>query len=439
MRGLSFKALAVFTLGVFAAQTASAVDIQKVTSPGGIKAWLVEDASIPFVALEVRFEGGASMDRPGKRGAVNLMTALLEEGSGDLDARGFATASESVAAQFRYNVGDDTLSVSARFLTEKADESIALLRDSLVDPTFPNEDLERVRAQVLAGIESDAKDPNAIASLRFDEVLYGDHPYGSSIDGTEGSVTALAREDILLAHRDALVKDRVYVGAAGDISAADLGLLLDTLLGDLPVSERPLPDDVDVQTHAGVEIVDFDTPQSVALFGHKGITRDDPDFFAAYVLNQILGGGGFEARLMTEVREKRGLTYGVYSYLSPKSHAEVYLGSVASANDRIAEAIDVIRAEWAKAAIAGVTETELEAAKTYLTGAYPLRFDSNAAIARILVGMQLDHLTPDYITSRNAKIDALTVADIKRVAARILRPEELLFVVVGQPVGLETQ
>jgi zinc protease len=172
------------------------------------------------------------------------------------------------------------------------------------------------------------------------------------------------------------------------------------------------------------------------LFGHAGIEREDPDFFAAYILNEILGGRGFEARLMTEVREKRGLTYGVSSFLVGKDYTSVYMGQVASANDRIAEAIEVIRTEWQRMADAGVTDAELLDAQTYLTGAYPLRFDGNASIAGILVGMQADDLPIDYINTRNDRVRAVTVDDIARVASRLLDPDMLTFVVVGQPQGL---
>lgn len=294
-----------------------------------------------------------------------------------------------------------------------------------------------MREQVLSGLRSDETDPDEIVGKAFYGAIFGDHPYGSSENGTIDSVTALTRDDIVTAHRNALARDRIYVGAAGDISAEDLGALLDKLFADLPETGAPQPADVDVQTTAGVTVVPFDTPQSVAMFGHKGMKRDDPDFFAAYVMNTIFGGGGFEARLMHEVREKRGLTYGIYSYLAPREHAELFLGRVASANDRIGEAVEVIRDEWAKMASDGVTPEELDRAKTYLTGSYPLRFDGNAPIAQILVGMQMDDLTPDYITTRNAKIEAVTLEDVERVAADLLKPEELLFVVVGQPEGLE--
>ncbi len=417
---------------------AAEVDIQQVETPMGFKAWLVEEPSIPFTALEIRFKGGEALDAPGKRGATNLMVGLLEEGAGGYDAQGFAAESESLAASFGYSSSQDTVSVSARFLTENRDEASELLRQSLIEPSFSETAIERVRAQVLSGIRSDAKDPDSIASATFDAEVFGDHPYGTDPSGTVESVSALTRDDIVDAWKGAMAKDRVYIAATGDISAEELSTLIDNLLGDLPETGAPMPEDVDVETSAGVTVVPFDTPQSVALFGHKGLKRDDPDFFAAYVMNTILGGGGFEARLMTEVREKRGLTYGIYSYLVPMDHAELYLGHVASANDRIGEAMQVIREEWAKLAENGCTEAELEQAKTYLTGAYPLRFDGNGPIAGILVGMQMDGLTPDYIATRNDKIEAVTLDDVKRVAARVLQPDALRFVVVGQPEGVES-
>ncbi|MCZ4255937.1 pitrilysin family protein [Sulfitobacter sp. G21635-S1] len=414
------------------------VNIQSVESPGGLTAWLVEDHSIPFVALELRFRGGASLDRPGKRGSVNLMTALLEEGAGDMDSRAFSKASEALATSFGFDASRDDVSVSARFLTENRAPSVALLRAALTEPLFDEASIERVRGQVLSIIQSDAKDPDDIASETFDRIAYGDHPYASSLNGTLDSVAALTRDDLVAARKDVMARDRVYIGAVGDITPEELGALIDELLGDLPETGAPMPPRADVTIPGGVTVVDFPTPQSVAVFGQKGIAQDDPDFFAALLLNHVLGGGSFESRLMNEVREKRGLTYGVYSYLVARDLAEVYMGSVSSSNDRIAEAIEVIRAEWAKAAENGITQEELDAAKTYITGAYPLRFDGNAPIANILVGMQLLGLPIDYIATRNDKVEAVTLADVKRVAGELLNPEGLQFVVVGQPEGLQS-
>ena len=213
---------------------------------------------------------------------------------------------------------------------------------------------------------------------------------------------------------------------------------MDDLLGDLPEKGAPLPGRADYALEGGTTVVEFPTPQYVAVFGHQGIKRDDPDFFVAYVMNQILGAGGFGSRLMEEVREKRGLTYGVNTYLVPMDNAELFLGQVASANDRVGQAMDVIRDEWRKLATEGVTAQELEDAKKFLTGAYPLRFDGNAPIARILVGMQVDGLPTSYIDTRNDNIEAVTLDDIRAIASRLLQPENLHFVVVGQPEGVET-
>ncbi|MEP4196517.1 MAG: pitrilysin family protein [Aliishimia sp.] len=429
---------AVFAMALAIPATAD-VDIQEITSPGGLTSWLVEEPAIPFIALEVRFKGGGSLDLPGKRGAISLMTSLLEEGAADLDARGFARAKEGMAASFGYSVSDDGLTVTARFLTENSDDAVDLLRNSLVAPRFDEEAVERVRQQLLSNIRSDDKDPDTLARRAFDVMAYGaEHPYGSSIDGTAESITGLTRDDLITAHRNLLVKDRVDIGVVGDIDPEALGAMLDKLLGDLPTGGAALPSKVDVSIKGGVTVVPYDTPQSVAIFGHSGIDRDDDDFFAAFLLNHVLGAGGFESRLMTEVREKRGLTYGVYSYLAPKDFAATYQGSVASQNDRIGEAITVIGDEWRKIATDGVTAKELADAKLFLTGAYPLRFDGNSNIASILVGMQSQDLPIDYIATRNDKVNAVTMEDVTRVAKRIYQPENLHFVVVGKPVGLST-
>ncbi|WP_298294406.1 pitrilysin family protein [uncultured Litoreibacter sp.] len=427
-------ALAVLTISL----PARAIEIQEVTSPGGIKAWLVEEHSIPFTALEIRFKGGASLDRDGKRGAIHLMAGLIEEGTGELDSTAFAAAREALAASYDFDVYDDSFTISAQFLTENQPEALALLRSAVVEPRFDQPSIDRVRGQVVSIIKSDEKDPSAIARRAFTKQAFGDHPYGSPKEGTIESLNALTRDDIVAAHQDVFARDRLFVGAVGDITAEQLGVVLDDLLGDLPATGAPLPQKAEIGLTGAQTVVPFDVPQSTAIFGHEGIDRHDPDFFPAYVMNQVLGAGGFGSRLMEEVREKRGLTYGVSSFLVPKDHGYLIMGQVASSNDRIAEAIDVIRDEWAKMAADGVTEEELADAKKYLTGAYPLRFDGNSTIAGILVGMQMDDLPIDYVNTRNDKVNAVTLDDIKRVAARLLKPDALQFVVVGQPEGFES-
>ncbi len=430
-------ALALATVAVLSALPArAAVNITEVTSPGGIKAWLVEEHGLPFTALEIRFRGGAALDAPDRRGATNLMMALLEEGAGDLDARQFARTREELAAAYGFETGDDVIRISARFLTENRDQAVELLRLALTEPRFDADAIERVRGQVLSVIRSDAQNPDRIAGRAFDAAAFGDHPYGSARDGTTESVTALVRSDLIEAKARVLARDRVYIGAAGDITPGELGALLDRLLGGLPATGAPMPARAVFAPEGGVQVTPFDTPQSVAVFGHAGIRRDDPDFFPAYVMNYILGGGGFSSRLTEEVRVKRGLTYGVSSFLYPMELAELYLGQVASSNETIAEAIALIRSEWRRMAENGISAAELDHARTYLTGAYPLRFDGNVRIAEILAGMQVQGLGAEYIATRNDRINAVSREDIARVARRLLDPDGLFFVVVGRPEGL---
>ena len=427
---------AVVALFLLAVPVRAEIPIKEVTSPGGITAWLVEDHNIPFAALEIQFKGGTSLEATDKRGAINLMTATLEEGAGEMDSKGFAEAREALAAEIRFSSNSDSVGVSMKFLTENRDQVIDLAREALVNPRFDQDAVDRVRGQVLSNLRGNEKDPGTIAADRFDLLAFGDHPYGSNGDGTIETVTALTRDDVVAAHKAALARDRVFVAASGDITAEELGLILDRLLGDLPATGTPLPGEAPWLLPPGVTVIDFPTPQATVYFGQKGIPRDDPDFFPAFVLNEVLGGGRFTARLMTEVREKRGLTYGIGTYLVNMDNADMLLGQFSASNDKVAEAIEVVKAEWGRITSEGVTEEELAATKTYLTGSYPLRFDGNGPIASILVGMQMDGIPMDYITTRNAKVEAVTMEDLQRVAARLFTPETLQFVVVGQPEGL---
>lgn len=427
---------ALATLVVITFPARAEIAIQELTTPAGINVWLVEENTLPFTALEIRFRGGTSLDRPDKRGAVNLMVGLLEEGSGDLDARAFAEARETLAASFSFGAYDDVVTVSAQFLTENRDAATDLLHAALTEPRFDQSAIDRVRAQVMSHLSARVTDPNAIAGEAWDKMAYGDHPYGTYQSGTPESVASLTRDDLEAALADAIALDRIYVAAVGDISAGDLSQLLDRLFDGLPAKGAPLPERAEFSLTGGTTVVPFDTPQSVAMFGQIGITREDPDFFAAFVLNEVLGGRSSNSRLMNEVREKRGLTYGIGTYLADADLSETIMGHFSSQNGSMAEAIQVVRAEWAKIAEDGITQDELTAAQTYLTGSYPLRFDGNATIANIMVSMQMEDLPTDYIATRNDQVMAVTLDDTKRVAARLYDPNALHFVVVGQPDGV---
>jgi len=436
---IAMRALALssaYAAALLAAPVQATAPVQVLTSPGGVGYWLVEEHAIPMVALEISFEGGAATDPEAQTGAARFLSAMLDEGAGDLDSVAFSTQAQLLAANFSFSAGRDDFSVSARMLSDNLEDSVALLRLALTAPRFDPEPLSRVRGQILSSIRSDEADPNALASKAWFAAAFPDDPYGRPRDGTLETMAALTADDLRAAHARLLTRGGARVGVVGAIGADAAGAMVDALLGALP-ADPPAPlAPVTIAGAAGVTVIPFDAPQSTVIFGHEGPLRDDPDFIPAYVMNHILGGGGFSSRLTTEVREKRGLAYSTYAYLAPLDRAGLYMGGVGTANERVAESLDVIRDEWRRMAEEGVSAEELRKAKQYLTGAWPLRFDGNAKIAAMLVGLQQDGFGPEYLDQRNGLVEAVTQEDIARVAARWLKPDALRFVVVGQPEGL---
>ena len=415
---------------------AQALEIRETTSPGGVPFWLVEEPAIPIVSIEIAFEGGARLDPEGRAGLARMATALLDEGAGDLDAVAFANERDRLSARFGFSANRDAVEVSATMLAEEAGPSAALLASALAEPRFDADAVERVRGQILSGLAADQTDPRDVASRAWFARAFPEHPYGRPADGTVDDVRAITPDDLRDARARLLTRANATVAVVGAVDAEAAGRLVDTILGGLDEGAAiPEPGEVGPPP-PGTEVIGLPVPQSVAIFGQTGISREDPYFFPAYVMNYVLGGGGFSSRLMEEVRAKRGLAYGVYSYLSDLDGANLYLGSVQTANERMAESLEVIRAEWRRMAEEGVTGQELEDAKRYLTGAFALQFDSNSKIAGYLVFLQREGLGTEYLDTRNPMIEAVTEEDVARVAARLLAPDALSIVVVGEPAGL---
>jgi zinc protease len=417
---------------------ASAVTVERVVSPGGIEAWLVRDAMVPLVAIEFSFRGGAALDPPGKAGLADMTTSLLDEGAGDLESQAFQQKLSDLAVEMSFSAGADTIRGSFKTLNRTRDEAVALLRLALTAPRFDADAVERIRQQILAVLARQSTDPDEIAGRVWWKAVFPDHPYGTPTGGTPQSIASVTAADMRRLVAERFARDQLIVGVVGDITPDELGPLLDRAFGGLPATGKPaqLPE---ATLHAAGQtfIVRQDVPQSVVLFGHAGLKRDHSDYYTAYVMNYVLGGGGFSSRLYDEVREKRGLAYSVYSYMSPMDAAAVHAGGVSTENSRVGESLAVIRAEWDRMRDGGVTEEELKDAKTYLTGSFPLRFTSTNRIARMLVGMQYNDLGIDYIDRRNAYIEAVTKDDIARVAKALLKTDALTFVIVGDPKGVE--
>jgi zinc protease len=408
-----------------------------VVSPGGIEAWLVEDKSVPVVSLEAAFTGGAATDPAAKPGLANLTASLLDEGAGPYDSQAYQTRIEDIASSIRFTASHDDLTASVKTLSEHAEAAFELLRLALAEPRFDPDPVARVRSSIVVSLARKGENPNAIASRLWWKNAFAPHPYAQPSDGTPEGVEAVTVDDMRRFMKERIARNVLTIGVVGDITAARLAPLLDATFGALPEKAAPAALAEASADRGGVTLlVKKPIPQSVVAFGQPGLKRDDPDWYAALVMNYILGGGGFTSRLTTEVREKRGLAYGVYSYLAPLDHAGVLLGGVATQNSRVAESIDIIRQEWWRMHDSGPTEAELDGAKTYLTGSFPLQLDSTDRIAAVLVDVQQNKLGIDYLDRRNALIDGVTLADVKRVANRLLQPAALTFVVVGAPDDL---
>ena len=410
-----------------------AVDVQEVTSDKGVKALLVEDYTNPLVAVSFSFKGGASQDALGKEGTAKLITTLLDEGAGEIDSETMLAKLEDLGVSYSYTAGMDEFRGSFFTLTSNLDETFGLIGQALSDPRFDAEPISRMKTAALVALKRKEGDAGSKAQDAFREAVYGDHPYGRPADGTAETVGSITREDLEAYHERVFARDNLTVGVVGAISADDLKRKLDELFGALPEKAdlRDVPSKA-IETGETVH-VEFDTPQTVISMVLPGIARDDDDFFAAYLVNYILGGGSFNSRLYEEVREKRGLAYSVYSYLSTRDAANAAVAGTSTRSDRAAESVAIMRDELKRLAKEGVTEAELEAAKRFIKGTYAIsNLDTSQKIAGVLVAIQEADLGLDYIDRRASLIEEVTLDDANRIAREIYESDPTIITVGPQ-------
>ena len=421
---------------VAGAGVAPAMTIEKIVSPAGIEAWLVREKAIPLVTLNYAFHGGATQDETDKAGTAHLAADLLDDGAGDLDSKAFHERMENHAIELGFQVGRDYFHGSLRSLSEHRDEAFELLRLALTNPRFDADTVERVRGQELASLQRDTTNPNDLASRRWWQTAFPDHPYGRESKGTLETMPRITADDLRGYVRRVFARNELKISIVGDVDVKTAGTLIDRAFAGLPEKNNLKPVADATPTGLGRRIViNVDVPQAVVTFGGQGIARHDPEFMAAYVVNHILGGGSFSSRLYREVREKRGLAYGVSDSLVWFRRAAVVLGGTATRGDRTADALAVIEHEVKRMADEGPTPDELAAAKSFLKGSYGLTLDTSAKIAAQLTQIQIDDLGIDYIQRRGALIDAVTIENAKRVARR-LYGGGMLVTVAGRPKGL---
>lgn len=420
------------------ARAAGTPKIEAFTTPAGIKVWLKREPSIPMVAVKFAFRGGASVDPEGKAGLANLVSGLLDEGAGDLTSEAFQEQLDKLSINMSFDAGVDAFYGSLTTLTDNEDAAFHLLGLALNKPRFDPAPVKRIRGQVLLGIRQDNEDPATVAWNGWSAAAFPGHPYGEPTNGTLKSVAAITTADLKAYVANNFARDRLLIAAVGDIDEATLGRLVDQAFASLPATGAPIAVPNVRMVTGKTKVIEMNDPQSVIVFGVPGVKRHDPDFYAAYVLNKALGGGGLNTRLFQQVRKKRGLAYSVSTELDPYDHTGVLVGSAGTRDARAGDTLKVIRQVFANVRKNGITATELSDAKAYLTGSFPLRLDSNTSTAQVMLAMELENLSIDYLAKRNGYIDAVTAADVQRVARRLLDPAKLLVVVAGKPEGIQS-
>jgi zinc protease len=433
MRAVRTTVIAAALSSLLACMPASAATkIERVVSPGGIEAWLVREPAVPLIALDFAMMGGANQDPAEKPGVGYMAAALMDEGAGDLDARAFQERMDRSAVELGFRVQRDDFRGSLRILRDRRDEGFELLRLALNAPRFDADAIERNREQMLTALRRETTNPNDIGNRLWWRTAFPDHPYGRPLNGTLESVPLLSRDDLLSYTKRVFARDKLKIGVVGDIDAATLGPLLDKVFGSLPAKgDRVAVSPVRMDAAGRRVFVDLKVPQAVLNFGGAGIARKDPDFIPAFIVNHIMGGGSFSSRLYKEVREKRGLVYGVYTYLLPLDETALLMGGTQTRADKADETLELIQSEIRKMIESGPSDEELAKAKSYLKGSYALNFDTSSKIAGQLVQIQLDELGIDYIERRNGLIDKVSLDDIRRVAKRLL-DGGILVTVVGR-------
>ncbi len=421
----------LFVMLVMATMPArAAVDIQKVVSDKGITAWLVEDYTVPLIAVRFAFRGGSTQDPAGKEGLANLMTGLFDEGAGPYDREQFQDRLDEAGAEMSFRAGYDVITGSMRMLAETSDTAFEVLRLAVNEPHFDAGPVARIKAQIASSIDARSRDPQTEAELMWASAVYGDHPYARRDEGTKETLSAITGEDLVDAHGRLFARDNLVIGVVGAIDAATLKRELDRVFGDLPAHAELAPvGPADAQLDQTLE-VERVLPQATIRLAYPGVERSDPAFFAAYLMNHILGGGTFSSRLFSEVREKRGLSYGIDSMIVDRDHSSLLVIETSTRSDRAGETLEVIQDQVRRMADEGPTEEELRQAKDFVIGSYAINnLDSSGAIARTLVQLQMDDLGIDYIARREALIEAVTLEEVRDQARRLLRSNPAVMIV----------
>ena len=430
--------LATLALGLTLTGTAAAVpEIQTWGTASGAKVLFVEAPDLPMLDLRVVFDAGSARDA-GHPGLAAITANMLTQGAGDWDADAIAERMEAVGASLQASALRDMAFVASRSLTREPalETALATLTKVLAEPRFAGPDLERLRQNTLTGLRQEEQDPGTVAQKALYRAIYGDHPYAEAPNGTPEGVSALTRDDLVAFHHRYYVASNAVVAMVGAITRAQAVAIANRVTAGLPTGERAAaPPEVPALAVVKDERIDFTSSQTHVLIGQPGMRRGDPDYFPLYVGNHILGGSGLVSLLMDEVREKRGLSYSVYSYFLPMRADGPFLMGLQTKNDQADQARDVLLTTLRGFIEAGPTESQLTAAKKNITGGFPLRIAGNAKVVEYLAMIGFYGLPLDYLDRFTDRIEAVTAEQIRDAFARRLHPDRLAVVNVGPQPG----
>lgn len=441
IKSIAARAMLTGATALFCINSAWAgIPIQHWTQPSGVRVYLVESPAIPMVDVQIDLDAGGRRDPADKPGLANLMASMTANGvratatESALDEHALTEAWADLGASFGGGAGSDRMSFSLRSLTypDLLDKAVVLAARQLGEPSFPEAPWLRDRPKMIASLKEANTRPATLAARAFNRAVYSNHPYGWEM--TEESLLRIGVEDLRALHASAVRACDASVSIVGALTRAQADALVTRLLSRLPkttCAPQPVVPEVLPLKEASEQRIAFASAQAQVLLGQPGYKRNDPDFFALTVGNHILGGGGFTARLTEEVREKRGLTYSVYSYFSPGLHAGAFTIGLQTRPDQADQALGLVREVLAKFVEEGPTEKELQAAKDNLIGGFALRLDSNKKLLDNVANIAWNGLPLNYLDTWTEQVDKLTVADVRAAFARKVQPNTLATVVLG--------
>jgi zinc protease len=392
-----------------------------------------EKKTLPIIKVIVAIKAGSIVEPSAKAGLANLTADLLNEGTARRSAKEISDAIEFVGGSLNTSGGADYVTVSLSVLKKDMDLGFDLLSDVILNPSFSDEEIKRRKAVIKSSIIQQKEDPGTVASKAFSKAVFGEHPYGWPTEGTEDSLETITRQDILDFHRTYYLPNNAIMAVVGDINNSELKAIIEKYFSRWKQNEITAPRLPVPSPGQGRKVIKInkDITQANIMLGHLGITRDNPDFYAVIVMNYIFGGGGFASRLMDNIRDNKGLSYDVHSSFSANKYSGSFMAGLQTKNVSANAAIEEIIREMNRIMTEPVSDKELDDAKSYLTGSFPLRIDTNNKIAALLISIEYNNLGLDYADNYKTFIEAVTKDDVLRVARKYLNTKDYVLVIVG--------